>query len=161
MSGNTGPWRRRSKDDRLSPCSSGIYDGCKIVWPLACDQTFMAAIPTQSRSKHLRACLLCSLVQAPPDWKKNGCPNCESILEVGSSRLMHAGWTLTFLVETITRTHSSLHDDSVWWCNCCHRSRFELGCTMAANRCVGQSFLSNLSNIRVQQNMFVVCTPCA
>ncbi|PPQ63962.1 hypothetical protein CVT24_009085 [Panaeolus cyanescens] len=42
----------------------------------------MAAIPTQARSKSLRACLLCSLIQLPVDFRKSGCPNCEEILQM-------------------------------------------------------------------------------
>lgn len=44
--------------------------------------TIMAAIPPQARSKTLRACLLCSIIQLPNEFKRNGCPNCEEILQV-------------------------------------------------------------------------------
>ncbi|EAU88384.1 transcription initiation protein spt4 [Coprinopsis cinerea okayama7 len=42
----------------------------------------MAAIPPQARSKQLRACLLCSIIQLPADFRRNGCPNCEEILQL-------------------------------------------------------------------------------
>ena len=41
-----------------------------------------AVIPTHARSRQLRACLLCSIIQSPGDFKKVGCPNCEEILQV-------------------------------------------------------------------------------
>lgn len=44
--------------------------------------TIMDKIPPQARSKNLRACLLCSIIQLPPDFRKSGCPNCEEILQV-------------------------------------------------------------------------------
>ncbi|KAG8851973.1 transcription elongation factor spt4 [Tulasnella sp. 330] len=40
-----------------------------------------AAIPSSTK-KQLRACLLCSLVQTPQDFKRLGCPNCEEILQL-------------------------------------------------------------------------------
>ena len=42
----------------------------------------MDRIPPQARSKHLRACLLCSIIQVPAEFRKSGCPNCEEILQV-------------------------------------------------------------------------------
>ncbi|KAF8901739.1 transcription initiation protein spt4 [Gymnopilus junonius] len=45
----------------------------------------MAAIPPLARSKNLRACLLCSLIQVPNEFKKSGCPNCEEILQMKGS----------------------------------------------------------------------------
>ncbi|TFK25065.1 transcription initiation protein spt4 [Coprinopsis marcescibilis] len=42
----------------------------------------MAVIPPQPRSNKLRACLLCSIVQLPSDFKRNGCPNCDDILQL-------------------------------------------------------------------------------
>jgi hypothetical protein len=50
----------------------------------------MATIPPQARSKQLRACLLCSIIQHPMDFRKNGCPNCEELMQVSiaqSSRI--------------------------------------------------------------------------
>ena len=41
-----------------------------------------AAIPAQPRAKQLRACLLCSIIQTPADFRKHGCPNCEEIMGV-------------------------------------------------------------------------------
>ncbi|KAF8590255.1 transcription initiation protein spt4 [Ramaria rubella] len=41
-----------------------------------------AVIPNHARSRQLRACLLCSIVQAPNDFKRVGCPNCEEILQL-------------------------------------------------------------------------------
>ncbi|TFK98954.1 Spt4/RpoE2 zinc finger-domain-containing protein [Pterulicium gracile] len=44
-----------------------------------------ALIPAQPKSKQLRACLLCSIVQTPSDFRRNGCPNCEEILQIRNS----------------------------------------------------------------------------
>lgn len=41
-----------------------------------------APVPSQARSKNLRACLLCSIIQTPIDFRRNGCPNCEEIMQV-------------------------------------------------------------------------------
>ncbi|KZT67000.1 transcription elongation factor SPT4 [Daedalea quercina L-15889] len=41
-----------------------------------------AAIPPQPRAKQLRACLLCSIIQTPADFRKYGCPNCEEIMQM-------------------------------------------------------------------------------
>ena len=38
-----------------------------------------------NQNKKLRACLLCSFVATPTEFKKQGCPNCESVLEVRTS----------------------------------------------------------------------------
>ncbi|GAA5994249.1 transcription elongation factor SPT4 [Rhodotorula paludigena] len=35
-----------------------------------------------SSSKKLRACLLCSFVASPSEFRKQGCPNCEDKLEM-------------------------------------------------------------------------------
>ncbi|KAI0786514.1 transcription initiation protein spt4 [Abortiporus biennis] len=40
------------------------------------------AIPTQPRAKQLRACLLCSIIQTPGDFRKFGCPNCEELMQM-------------------------------------------------------------------------------
>ncbi|KAF9787059.1 transcription initiation protein spt4 [Thelephora terrestris] len=44
-----------------------------------------AAIPPQPKARQLRACLLCSLIQTPGDFRKSGCPNCEEILQMKGS----------------------------------------------------------------------------
>ncbi|KAH8999565.1 transcription initiation protein spt4 [Lactarius hengduanensis] len=44
-----------------------------------------APIPAQARSKNLRACLLCSIIQTPIDFRRNGCPNCEEIMQMKGS----------------------------------------------------------------------------
>ncbi|CCM03580.1 uncharacterized protein FIBRA_05717 [Fibroporia radiculosa] len=41
-----------------------------------------AAIPPQPRAKQLRACLLCSIIQTPADFRKHGCPNCEELMQM-------------------------------------------------------------------------------
>ncbi|KAI0366227.1 transcription initiation protein spt4 [Pilatotrama ljubarskyi] len=41
-----------------------------------------AAIPSQPRAKQLRACLLCSIIQTPADFRKHGCPNCEELMQM-------------------------------------------------------------------------------
>ncbi|KAH7104857.1 transcription initiation protein spt4 [Auriculariales sp. MPI-PUGE-AT-0066] len=50
-----------------------------------------AFVPSSSKSKGLRACLLCSVVQSVADFRKYGCPNCEEIMQIkagGSDRVM-------------------------------------------------------------------------
>ncbi|KAJ7122936.1 transcription elongation factor SPT4 [Mycena epipterygia] len=45
-----------------------------------------AIIPSASKgSKQLRACLLCSLIQHPLDFRKYGCPNCEEVMQMKNS----------------------------------------------------------------------------
>lgn len=39
-----------------------------------------------SNTKKLRACLLCSFVATPAEFRKQGCPNCEDKLEVCGPR---------------------------------------------------------------------------
>lgn len=50
------------------------------------EQQVTAPIPTNARAKQLRACLLCSIVLTPADFKRNGCPNCEEILQMKQSQ---------------------------------------------------------------------------
>ena len=49
-----------------------------------------APIPPQARSKNLRACLLCSIIQTPIDFRRSGCPNCEDIMQVNRPLLTKA-----------------------------------------------------------------------
>lgn len=49
-------------------------------------QSAAASIPINARAKVLRACLLCSIIQTPADFKRNGCPNCEEIMQVSHKR---------------------------------------------------------------------------
>ncbi|KAF8720407.1 hypothetical protein AX14_011004 [Amanita brunnescens Koide BX004] len=42
-------------------------------------------IPTNARSKALRACLLCSIIQAPQEFRRSGCPNCEEVMQLKGS----------------------------------------------------------------------------
>ncbi|KAF8258533.1 transcription initiation protein spt4 [Lactarius quietus] len=44
-----------------------------------------APIPATAKSKNLRACLLCSIIQTPIDFRRNGCPNCEEIMQMKGS----------------------------------------------------------------------------
>ncbi|ETW84402.1 hypothetical protein HETIRDRAFT_123985 [Heterobasidion irregulare TC 32-1] len=44
-----------------------------------------ASIPPQARARQLRACLLCSIVQTPLDFRRNGCPNCEELMQMKGS----------------------------------------------------------------------------
>ncbi|THH18292.1 hypothetical protein EW146_g2665 [Bondarzewia mesenterica] len=44
-----------------------------------------AAIPPQARARQLRACLLCSIVQTPLDFRRMGCPNCEEVMQMKGS----------------------------------------------------------------------------
>ncbi|KAH8115792.1 transcription elongation factor SPT4 [Phellopilus nigrolimitatus] len=45
-----------------------------------------AAIPSNARARQLRACLLCSIIQSPADFRRNGCPNCEEIMQMKQSQ---------------------------------------------------------------------------
>lgn len=46
-----------------------------------------------------RACLVCSYVQASPDWLNYGCPNCEELLQVSYSLLeQDLAWQLFIFV---------------------------------------------------------------
>ncbi|KAH8985912.1 Spt4/RpoE2 zinc finger-domain-containing protein [Lactarius akahatsu] len=45
----------------------------------------MPCLEPQARSKKLRACLLCSIIQTPIDFRRNGCPNCEEIMQMKGS----------------------------------------------------------------------------
>ncbi|KAJ7727917.1 transcription elongation factor SPT4 [Mycena metata] len=47
--------------------------------------TAAAIIPSTKGSKQLRACLLCSLIQHPLDFRKYGCPNCEEVMQMKNS----------------------------------------------------------------------------
>ena len=38
-----------------------------------------------SQQKHLRACMICSVVQLPARFMHEGCPNCESFLNLSGS----------------------------------------------------------------------------
>ncbi|KAL5508575.1 SPT4 [Sanghuangporus vaninii] len=49
------------------------------------DATPTASIPSNARARQLRACLLCSIIQSPADFKRNGCPNCEEIMQMKQS----------------------------------------------------------------------------
>ncbi|KAF9498246.1 transcription elongation factor SPT4 [Pleurotus eryngii] len=46
----------------------------------------VADMPTQARSKQLRACLLCSIVMMPAAFRRDGCPNCEEIMQMKGSQ---------------------------------------------------------------------------
>ena len=54
-----------------------------------------ATIPTNARAKQLRACLLCSIIQSPVDFRRNGCPNCEEIMQMKQSQDRVASCTTT------------------------------------------------------------------
>ncbi|KAJ3903218.1 transcription initiation protein spt4 [Lentinula edodes] len=41
-----------------------------------------SAIIPATKSRHLRACLLCSIIQTSQDFRSIGCPNCEEILQL-------------------------------------------------------------------------------
>jgi len=73
-----------------------------------------ATIPPQARSKSLRACLLCSIIQTPADFRRHGCPNCDEILQVCSlAELLKRQVINADLDEVKSRTHSVVHDNAV------------------------------------------------
>ncbi|ESK93097.1 transcription elongation factor spt4 [Moniliophthora roreri MCA 2997] len=51
---------------------------------MAEDASNVASIPPP-KSRHLRACLLCSVIQTSNDFRVKGCPNCEEILQLKDS----------------------------------------------------------------------------
>lgn len=53
-----------------------------IIQPTTTMSEQVSAIIPQTKSRHLRACLLCSLIQTSNDFRSIGCPNCEEILQV-------------------------------------------------------------------------------
>ncbi|KLO17486.1 transcription elongation factor SPT4 [Schizopora paradoxa] len=55
----------------------------------------VAPIPSNARAKQLRACLLCSIIQSPVDFRKYGCPNCEEITQMKQSQDRVASCTTT------------------------------------------------------------------
>ncbi|KAG8716650.1 transcription elongation factor spt4 [Ceratobasidium sp. 395] len=46
----------------------------------------MATIPANAKNRNLRACLLCSIIQTAQDFKREGCPNCDEILQLKGSQ---------------------------------------------------------------------------
>jgi Spt4/RpoE2 zinc finger len=87
-----------------------------------------APIPNQARSKNLRACLLCSIVQTPVDFRRNGCPNCEDITQVKEKKKLETlpplpsflpsfvRLTLTLFIyisdERLAGSHSGVYNDA-------------------------------------------------
>ncbi|EJD54438.1 transcription initiation protein spt4 [Auricularia subglabra TFB-10046 SS5] len=45
----------------------------------------MADSVPSTKTKGLRACLLCSVIQTVGEFKRKGCPNCENILQMQNS----------------------------------------------------------------------------
>lgn len=72
-----------------------------------------AAIPPQARAKQLRACLLCSIIQTPVDFRRNGCPNCEELMQVRVYTFCIISTQKYLLIprldERLSRSHSSVH----------------------------------------------------
>ena len=80
--------------------------------PLMADGQPQAVIPPQPKARQLRACLLCSLIQTPGDFRKNGCPNCEEILQVCSRPLrIHPSRPTENVDERLSGPHSVVHFD--------------------------------------------------
>lgn len=98
-----------------------------------------ASIPPQPRAKALRACLLCSLVQTPADFRKHGCPNCEELMQVRNrspclSHLTFTGYTLLGSIdERIYGPHTDVHDDTLRRCHSRNRPGGKLGRSVAAS----------------------------
>ena len=97
-----------------------------------------APIPPQARSKNLRACLLCSIIQTPIDFRRNGCPNCEEIMQVTvCPRLESKGLAIDIGIdEGFSRSYPGLHDDTFRRVCCGHRPGKELGGALAKNKYV-------------------------
>ncbi|EDR04884.1 transcription elongation factor SPT4 [Laccaria bicolor S238N-H82] len=70
----------------------------------------IAAIPAQARSKQLRACLLCSIIQLPVDFRKNGCPNCEDVVQMKHNPDRISSCTTTYFDGVI----SVIDPDKSW-----------------------------------------------
>lgn len=84
-SGDTGDDQRRSH--RLFPLTTIIsaLPAHQGLISTMTDAASTAAIPSNARARQLRACLLCSIIQSPADFKRNGCPNCEEIMQMKQS----------------------------------------------------------------------------
>ncbi|KAJ7283272.1 transcription elongation factor SPT4 [Mycena rebaudengoi] len=62
-----------------------------------------AVIPSTSKgSKQLRACLLCSIIQHPLDFRKHGCPNCEELMQMKNSGDRVTACTTTYFDGVIS-----------------------------------------------------------
>ena len=74
-----------------------------------------AAIPSQPRAKALRACLLCSIIQTPADFRRIGCPNCEELMQVRGAWLSSAYGALTEipLDERICRQNTVVYHNAL------------------------------------------------
>ncbi|KAF8629633.1 hypothetical protein AX15_003366 [Amanita polypyramis BW_CC] len=59
-------------------------------------------IPANARSKALRACLLCSIVQTPQEFRRSGCPNCEEVMQLKGSTDRITSCTTTYFDGLIT-----------------------------------------------------------
>jgi hypothetical protein len=71
-------------------------------------------IPTNARSKALRACLLCSIVQAPQEFRRTGCPNCEEVMQVRYYHHIPQKNQMAYYYPTVEgqhRTHHILYND--------------------------------------------------
>ncbi|KAJ3561126.1 hypothetical protein NP233_g10389 [Leucocoprinus birnbaumii] len=69
-----------------------------------------APIPQQAKSKSLRACLLCSIILSPADFRKIGCPNCEDIMQLKGSPDRIAVCTTTSFEGVI----AAINPESSW-----------------------------------------------
>ncbi|KAK2462271.1 hypothetical protein APHAL10511_005577 [Amanita phalloides] len=59
-------------------------------------------VPVSARSKALRACLLCSIVQTPQEFRRSGCPNCEEVMQLKGSTERISTCTTTYFDGLIT-----------------------------------------------------------
>lgn len=69
-----------------------------------------AAIPSNARARQLRACLLCSIIQSPADFRRNGCPNCEEIMQMKQSQDRVLACTTTHFEGVI----AAIETDQSW-----------------------------------------------
>ncbi|KAF7301237.1 Transcription elongation factor SPT4 [Mycena indigotica] len=95
-----------------------------------------APIPTATKgARQLRACLLCSIVLQPIDFRRQGCPNCEEILQMKNSGDRIASCTTTYFDGVI----AVIDPENSWVAKWQRTSKYVIG--MYAARVKGQTKL--------------------
>ncbi|TFK64907.1 transcription initiation Spt4 [Pluteus cervinus] len=64
--------------------------------------TVGSTVPSTIKSKQLRACLLCSIILLPAEFRKTGCPNCEELMQMKGSPDRIATCTTTYFDGVIS-----------------------------------------------------------
>lgn len=121
------------------------------------DAPATAPIPANARARQLRACLLCSLIQSPADFRRNGCPNCEEIMQMKQSQDRVAACTTTHFEGVV-----AVVDSESWvarWqrtCECLPPPCFFDRCGEAVREWLMHGLFFHL----LQRSTSVECTLC-